>query len=106
MSQKKKMSSKQKIKLHEEDENFLDSLKSLKALADSDGGKVLIDGLVQDILNKISLLSSNYGTMSHVEMIATCASMSEKVFMLKALVRADENYKRLYADLIDEALRE
>lgn len=96
----------QKIKLGEGDEELLNSLKDIKTLYESEGGKLLADGLVQDIINKISVLSTNYGTLTHVEMIAVCASISEKLFLIRALTRADKNYKQLYSELLDEALRE
>lgn len=78
-----------------EEEVALDKYHDLKALADHPGGKVLVEGLLSDVVRKVDILSGGYATMPHIEMIAHLASLNEKLTILRALTRAKDNHKEL-----------
>lgn len=78
-----------------EEEKALDKYHDLKALADHPGGKVLVEGLLSDVVMKVDILASNYRELTHVDMIAHLAALSEKLALLRALTRAKDNFKEL-----------
>lgn len=68
----------------------LEDAVALKVLYDSEGGKVLVDAFVDDIINRINILSMQYKDLSHMELVSHCAAIGEKLHVVRALVRADE----------------
>ena len=75
-----------------------DSFATLDALAVSEGGKILIKSLKTDIISSILSLVK-YKTASHVELIATCATLTERLNILKVLTRAKINKDGLLKEL-------
>ena len=83
----------------------VDRLNALKTVASSDGGKLLIDELKWDIISAIGVLSTQYGTLSHAELMAQCACLSERLAVLRSLTRAGaelEELKKLLEDTLAE----
>jgi len=78
-----------------EDEKALDKYHDLKALADTPGGRLLVEAFIADVVSKVDVLVSQYSTLSHIEMIALCASIKEKLDVARALTRAEDNLKEL-----------
>jgi hypothetical protein len=78
-----------------EEEVALDKYHDLKALADIPGGKILVEALLTDSVSKVDTLMSQYQSLSHIEMIALCASIKEKMDIVRALTRAESNLKEL-----------
>jgi hypothetical protein len=78
-----------------EEEITLDKYHDLKALADIPGGKILVEALLSDSVSKVDTLMSQYQSLSHIEMIALCASIKEKMDVVRALTRAESNLKEL-----------
>ena len=78
-----------------EEEITLDKYHDLKALADIPGGKILVEALLSDSVSKVETLMSQYQSLSHIEMIALCASIKEKMDVVRALTRAESNLKEL-----------
>ncbi len=78
-----------------EEEVALDRYHDLKALADTPGGRVLVDALLSDVVAKTDVLMSQHQSLSHIEMIALCASMKEKMDIVRVLTRAKSNLKEL-----------
>jgi len=92
-------------RLTEEQRDDLDLYNALKTVACSDGGKILIDTLLKDISNTIGILENQYKTLSHIELIGYCASLSEKLSLIRTLTRAKHNLddlKKLIEDTLSE----
>lgn len=82
----------------------LDVASSLDAVSLSEGGKALIEALTKDIVTNIERLSS-YKDKSHIELIALCADMSNKLTIVRSITRAKKNKEFLEGELM-EALKE
>lgn len=78
-----------------EEEFELDKYHDLKALADHPGGKILVESLLSDVVAKVDTLAGNYREFTHIEIIAHLASLNEKLTLLRALTRAENNHKEL-----------
>jgi hypothetical protein len=92
--------SKEQIK---EVEGDLKTYASLQSVANSDGGKLLIKGLKKDVLSAIDLLIGSYKTAPEIELRTACASLRERITLLRALNRAP-NLKRYAQKELDELL--
>jgi len=89
----------------EEQQDDLDLYASLDSLLKTDGGKALRDLLLKDTIHTIGVLENQYKTLSHIEMIAYCAALSEKLSLLRALTRSSKNLddlKKMIADTLQE----
>lgn len=89
----------------EEQQDDLDTYTALKTFAGSEGGKVLIENLLKDVTNTVGILENQYKTLSHIELIAHCAALGEKLSLVRTLTRADKNIKDL-TKLIEDTLAE
>lgn len=83
----------------------LDVLASLDVLADSEGGKILVKNLTKDIVTTVELLAAKFKTATHVELIAYCAAMKEKLDVLRSLTRSKRN-KKFKREELEELLKE
>lgn len=82
-----------------------DTLHEIKALADTDGGKRLIELLARDAVAGIYRACNVYRTASHTELIALLADTATKIDTAKLLLGSKENLAYLDAE-IERALRE
>jgi len=80
-------------------------LHTLKALADTDGGKELVGLLIKDVLYCVGTLRGQYKTASHMELVATIASMDAHLATAQLLLNSKDNLK-IVDDQLEEALRE
>lgn len=78
---------------------------SLEALQNTAGGKVLIGVLKEDIASVVEELARSYRILSHIEMLALCAKLDEKLKVLKSLNRAPKN-KKLCDEELERLLNE
>lgn len=83
----------------------LDKAYALEALSNFEGGKILIKGLISDIVSIVDSLALKYKKLSHVEMIVLCADLKSKMDVMRAITRARKNRDLLEGDL-EEALKE
>lgn len=74
---------------------------SLNSLYNTDGGKVLVDSLIKDVLNSVEHLANQYKNMDVHEFQAICAEYSAKMALARTLTRAEHNLK-----VVDEAIEE
>lgn len=79
----------------------LDEKHALSALADTEGGKLLLDSLLVDVSSIIGSLRSTYKDGSHVDLITLCARLDSKLSMYQALKRARTNTDQLKEILAD-----
>jgi hypothetical protein len=80
-----------------------DRYHGLKVLSESEGGKVLTDTLIKDVMFCIGRLE-NYDKMERDEMVSIIARMTTTLNTARAIARAADNLE--YVDMsLDEALR-
>ncbi len=73
---------------------------SLKALYDTDGGKLLVDTYIKDIRNVLNHISVQYKTMSLIEFVSKGAELNSKLNVVLALTKAKKN-----EELLDNMLK-
>jgi hypothetical protein len=78
---------------------------ALEAVKNSEGGKILLTSLQKDILLSIDMLTSKFPTASHIELIANCAKLNEKLALFRAISRSSKN-KKLAMNELDAILAE
>lgn len=78
---------------------------SLEAIANQEGGKVLIKTLMDDTVDSIEALVSGYKKMSLPDMQAYCATIAANLGVIRALTRSGKN-KKLVDEALEEALKE
>ena len=61
---------------------------AIDAISNTIGGKIIITSLQKDVVFSIDELISKYKTISHIEMIALCARLSERITLLRVLNKA------------------
>jgi hypothetical protein len=82
-----------------------DNLHDIKGLADTDGGKRLVEILMTDAVSSFYRACSSYRTATHLELIALLADVSSKLDTAKLLINSKEGMEYLDAEL-NRALRE
>lgn len=75
------------------EEEKLKENKNLFAVAEMDGGKILIEKLQENIKYAILNLSSEYEEMTEIQMKATVSIISANMDILKMLKGAEKNKK-------------
>ena len=78
---------------------------ALEAVKNSEGGKILLASLQKDILSCIDILTSKFSTLSHIELVAFCAKLSERLTLFRAISRSSKN-KKLAIEELDVILAE
>ena len=78
---------------------------AISAVGNSEGGKLIIDGLVADVISGLDSVTSNYKTATHAELMGTCAGLKANLDLLRVLTRAHKN-KNLAQDALEEAIKE
>lgn len=76
-------------------------LHALKVVLDQEGGKMLVDSLLADIIGAVNRLAYESRTSTHVELLADCATLRANMDIVQVLHQAKSNEKE-----IDEILRE
>lgn len=89
----------EEIPLKNEIEETIRECAELEAVASTKGGKKLIKNLQKDIANAISTIAGGYKTLSHIELIAYCATLSERLEIWQTFLRASKNKKIAIEDL-------
>lgn len=79
----------------------LDEKHALAALADTEGGKLLLDALITDVTSIIERLRTSYKEASHIDLIVLCARLDAKLSEYQALKRARKNKEELEQVLKD-----
>lgn len=78
---------------------------ALEAVAVSEGGQIILNGLVRDIVGLVSTLSIKYKTATMIELVSTCADLKTKLDTLHVLSRAGKN-KAYLIEQLKETLKE
>lgn len=75
-------------------EEITDDIKRYKAIETmfkSNGGRIILKDIKSDVISTIDQLSTKYGELTHIEMIALCAGLNEKLTMMKLMKNTKEN---------------
>lgn len=83
----------------------ISQFKSLDAVKHSEGGKLIIKKSLESIIVTIDTLASSYTTLSHPELIALCARLSERMAIYRVLNNTELNIK-FAEEALQEALKE
>lgn len=83
----------------------LDELSAISALADTEGGKLLVKTLMADVLSALDTLSVKYKELTVQEFIGLSASLKTNLDMIRVLKRAKKNTDELMG-MLEEALKE
>ena len=75
----------------EETTKNLAKFRKYEALAKSDGGKELKKDCLVDIISSVDTLAVGYRTLNHIELIAVCARLNERLNMYNLLFNAEDN---------------
>lgn len=73
----------------------------LAFLANSDGGKILIEALKKDIVSAIEDLRYKHNDLSHTQLLALCIKLNERLNILQVLKNAEENREVAVKELND-----
>jgi hypothetical protein len=80
---------------NEEIKDDIVSFKEIDAVGASKGGKKIIKGLREDIINVTDTLARDYKTTTHMELVALCADLSAKLAVYRVLTNAKKNIEAL-----------
>lgn len=83
----------------------LDKAHALSVLAQTEGGKLLVEALVSDVISDISTISSRYKVLSHAELMAYCAALNANLTVMLSITRSKRNKDALQEQL-EEMLKE
>jgi hypothetical protein len=77
----------------------------LAILAESDGGKLVIEAARKDIQRLIGQLATEYRTGAHFDLVRLCADLNAALSLYQTLTRAPKHVKEL-DEMIEDALHE
>lgn len=83
----------------------LDRVSKIEALTLTDGGKLLFNSLMKDIVSNVETLTVKYSSLTQMEFISICAEMKTKLDLARAMNKAPKNKDIAQKDL-EEALLE
>ena len=72
---------------------------ALDSVANTQGGKKLVEGFVADIIGHVETLCAKHKTLTHLEFITICIDMKNKYDVVKALRNAKNNRVFLSTEL-------
>lgn len=75
--------------------------KAIETMSKSLGGKIVLKEIKSDVVSTVDQLATKYGELTHIEMIALCAGLSEKLTMMKLVKNAKEN-KAMAIEALDD----
>lgn len=102
MKKEKKQPNKRKTIVDELKDDLGDSI-AVKNLYDSEGGQILINGLVSDVIDAMDTLMMNVSALSHIELITLVCKMKERVDIIKVITGA-KSKSEIYDSLLKEEL--
>lgn len=82
-----------------------DQYHALKVLLDQEGGSLLVDNLLADVLASVEQLAGSYQTLTLQQFIGFSARISSSLGTARSITRAAENLKGA-DELLTERLRE
>jgi hypothetical protein len=83
----------------------LSKISALEAVKNSEGGKILIESCLADVVSSVDTLCVGYTSLNHIELVAHCARLKERLDLYRVLVNAKRN-KKMVLEALKEALEE
>lgn len=71
----------------------INKYRALESLKDSEGGRILIASLKENIENVSKLLSVSYKSKTHAELMGLCAELESNFYLITALDNSSTNKK-------------
>ena len=81
----------------------IEKFSALDVVATSEGGKILVKGLIEDVVNNLDGMLVNAKTMSIQEFVSVCASMKAQLDLARAIKRSGQHKDEL-TDLLKEEM--
>ena len=81
----------EKEMMEEEITDDIKKYKAIETMSKSLGGKIVLKEIKSDVVSTIDQLSTKYGELTHIEMIALCAGLNEKLTLMRTMKNAKEN---------------
>jgi hypothetical protein len=78
----------------------IEKYKSIQAILNQEGGKILQDTAYRDVKNSIDILAQSYKTASHADLVTLCATLKASLDLLRVFRNAKTNQ-----ELAEEALK-
>lgn len=75
----------------EEIQDDISRYRSIESMAKSAGGKIILREIKSDVVSTLDQLSTRYGELTHIEMIALCAGLNEKLTLMRTIQNIKEN---------------
>lgn len=83
----------------------LDKVTAIAIVAESEGGELLVKGLISDVVSSLDTIAVKHSSLSINEFIALGASIKANLDLMRALKRSKKNKKELQG-MLEEALQE
>lgn len=77
----------------------LQTVAAISAIADMEGGKLLVSNLVKDVVGTIETLGVKYKTLTLQEFVGICADMKSKLDLARVIARSKKNKEYLDGEL-------
>lgn len=84
-------------------EKDLSRFKKFEVMANSEGGQEFKKLCLQDIVNAVDILATKFQTLNHIELVAQCAILKERLTTYRLLKNSKENVI-LASEALQEAL--
>ena len=77
----------------------LDKSAAISALSDTEGGKILLEGLLKDVISSVEELTAKYRTLTMQDFVGICSDMQNKLDLARAIARSKKNKEFLEGEL-------
>lgn len=74
---------------------------SIAAVVNQEGGRLIVAGLVADIITGVESVAGGYKKLTHAELMGVCAGLKANMDMLRLLKNGEPNYALARAALAD-----
>lgn len=81
----------------------LDKITAISALNSMEGGKLLVENLLIDVVSSVSTLCAKHSELTMQEFVTLSVDMKTKINLAKVLTNAEKNKKYLN-ELLEQAL--
>lgn len=87
-------------------EDELDKFSKLEAFTLSEGGRLLFDSLMKDVVSNVETLAYKYSKLSQLEFIAICSDLNSKLELARIMNKSSKNKDQAKKDLENALLNE
>lgn len=109
MITKKKPQLNRKAPPKNDTEHMQDDIKkyqALDALSASEGGQILLDGLMSDIVSGIDNMTTNWAVLTHMEYVGIASQIKERLDLVRVLLNSKTNKLELIDEMLPKKLKD